>query len=38
MEIRPKPEQCIEWAKSNGFEFQQKYDLEPYHYGIVMKK
>ena len=38
MEIRPKPEQCIEWAESVGFEFQQKYDLKPYHYGIIMKK
>ena len=38
MEIRPKPEQCIEWAESVGFEFQHKYDLKPYHYGIVMKK
>ncbi len=38
MEIRPKPEQCIKWAESAGFEFQQKYDLKPYHYGIVMEK
>ena len=38
MEIRPKPEQCIEWAESAGFELQQKYDLKPYHYGLVMRK
>jgi len=38
MEIRPKPEQCIEWAESVGFEFKHKYNLKPYHYGIVMKK
>lgn len=38
IEIRPKPEQCIKWAKSAGFEFLQKYDLKPYHYGIVMRK
>jgi len=38
MVIRPKPEQCIEWAESVGFEFLQKYDLKLYHYGIVMRK
>jgi ubiquinone/menaquinone biosynthesis C-methylase UbiE len=38
MEIRPKPEQCIEWAESVGFEFQQTYNLKPYHYGIMMQK
>ena len=38
MEIRPKPEQCIEWAKNSGFNHLIKYDLKPYHYGIVMEK
>ncbi len=38
MEIRPKPEQCINWAKGVGFISEQKYDLKPYHYGIVMTK
>jgi ubiquinone/menaquinone biosynthesis C-methylase UbiE len=38
MDIRPKPEQCIRWAESVGFKFDQKYDLKPYHYGIVMIK
>ncbi|MDO8647198.1 MAG: class I SAM-dependent methyltransferase [Candidatus Diapherotrites archaeon] len=38
MDIRPKPEQCIEWAKSAGFELYQKHDLKPYHYGIIMRK
>ncbi|MDO8467862.1 MAG: methyltransferase domain-containing protein [Nanoarchaeota archaeon] len=38
MEIRPKPEQCIKWAESVGFKLQQRYDLKPYHYGIVMEK
>ncbi len=38
MEMRPKLEQCIKWAESVGFKFQQKYDLKPYHYGIVMVK
>ncbi len=26
------------WAESVGFEFQHKYDLKPYHYGVAMKK
>ena len=38
MDMRPKPEQCIEWGKSSGFELQKKYDLKPYHYGMVFKK
>jgi ubiquinone/menaquinone biosynthesis C-methylase UbiE len=38
MEMRPKPEQCIEWAESVGFNSPKKYDLKPYHYGIVMEK
>ena len=38
MEIRPKPEQCIEWATNSGFNSPRKYDLKPYHYGIVMEK
>ncbi len=38
MDIRPKPEQCIEWAKSAGFSNAVQYDLEPYHYGIVFTK
>ena len=38
MEIRPKPEQCIKWAESAGFNSSIKYDLKPYHYGIVMEK
>jgi len=38
MEIRPKPEQIIDWAKHCGFNHPLKYDLKPYHYGIVMEK
>ncbi|MDP3143663.1 MAG: class I SAM-dependent methyltransferase, partial [Candidatus Omnitrophota bacterium] len=36
MDIRPKPEQCIEWAGKAGFADPQQFDLKPYHYGIVM--
>jgi ubiquinone/menaquinone biosynthesis C-methylase UbiE len=38
MEIRPKPEQCRSWAESAGFIFEQKLDLKPYHYGLVLRK
>ncbi len=38
MNIRPKPEQCIEWATNSGFIFKKRCNLKPYHYGIVVKK
>jgi hypothetical protein len=38
MDIRPKPEQCIEWAESVGFSNTVQHDLKPYHYGIVLTK
>jgi ubiquinone/menaquinone biosynthesis C-methylase UbiE len=38
MDIRPKPEQCIQWAENEGFIKTEQYDLKPYHYGIVLKK
>ena len=38
MEIRPKPEQIIEWAKTAGFTIDKQIDLPPYHYGIILKK
>ncbi|OGX26293.1 MAG: methyltransferase type 11 [Omnitrophica WOR_2 bacterium RIFCSPHIGHO2_01_FULL_48_9] len=38
MDIRPKPEQCIQWAKECGFAHSQRHDLKPYHYGIVLRK
>ena len=38
MEIRPKPEQVINWATNANFDNPTKYDLEPYHYGIVLTK
>ena len=38
MSIRPKPEQCIAWAKEAGFINPKQHDLKPYHYGIVMRK
>ena len=40
MEIRPKPEQCIEWGIEAGFSFNKQdcYDLKPYHYGLLFRK
>ncbi len=38
MDIRPKPEQCINWAEASGFYNPVQFDLKPYHYGIVLKK
>jgi len=38
MDIRPKPEDCIKWAESAGFRGTVRYDLKPYHYGIVLIK
>ena len=38
MDIRPKPEQCIQWAVKAGFKFENKHDLKPYHYGLVFSK
>ncbi len=38
MNIRPKPEQCIQWAEKAGFIKSAQYDLKPYHYGIVLVK
>lgn len=38
MDIRPKLEDCIKWAESVGFREPIRYDLKPYHYGIVLIK
>jgi len=38
MDIRPKPEQCIQWAEKEKFIKIEQYNLKPYHYGIVMVK
>jgi ubiquinone/menaquinone biosynthesis C-methylase UbiE len=38
MDVRPKPEHCIELAVSTGFKNPQMYDLKPYHYGILLEK
>jgi SAM-dependent methyltransferase len=40
LEIRPRPEQCIEWGKAAGFTFaeDERFDLRPYHYGLLFRK
>lgn len=38
MEIRPKPEQIIEWAKIAKLNLESRIDLPPYHYGLIFKK
>lgn len=38
MDIRPKPDDCIKWAKKAGFIQPGMFDLKPYHYGIVLSK
>lgn len=40
MDIRPRPEQCIEWALVAGFRFDEgnRFDLPPHHYGLLFSK
>ena len=38
MEIRPRSGECREWAEEAGFQYVTKYDLKPYHYGLVFSK
>jgi len=40
MDIRPRPEQCRDWAVAAGFTLAvaDKIDLPPHHYGWVMEK
>jgi len=40
MDIRPQPEQCLQWSKRVGFGLLGPawIDLPPHHYGIVLHK
>lgn len=38
MDIRPRSEQCIQWAESVGLCNPIQYDLKPHHYGIILIK
>jgi SAM-dependent methyltransferase len=36
LDIRPKPEQCIDWIEQAGFKLRSGIiSLPPYHYGII---
>ncbi|KIE43950.1 class I SAM-dependent methyltransferase [Geobacter anodireducens] len=40
MDIRPRPEQCVEWGEEAGFFCfpQDRFDFRPYHYGLLLRK
>jgi SAM-dependent methyltransferase len=40
MAIRPRPEQCRDWALAAGFELTEPgiMPLPPYHYGMLLRK
>lgn len=39
LDMRPKPEQCIEWLINTGYMVKKDIiDLPPYHYGIIGTK
>ena len=40
MSIRPRPEQCRDWAEQVGFQLLPPglIDLPPYHYGFVFER
>jgi ubiquinone/menaquinone biosynthesis C-methylase UbiE len=40
MEIRPRPEQCRQWAEETGFRLLPPgiVDLPPYHYGMLLER
>jgi SAM-dependent methyltransferase len=40
MEIRPRPEQCVEWGREAGFRYseRERFDFPPYHYGLLLRK
>jgi ubiquinone/menaquinone biosynthesis C-methylase UbiE len=39
LRIRPRPEQCAQWASDAGFQLSGgPIELPPYHYGLVARK
>jgi len=38
MSIRPRPEQCLKWARDAGFDLVKCCDLKPYHYGLLLRR
>ncbi len=38
-EIRPKPQECINWAIETGFEVSKNpFILKPYHFGLIITR
>lgn len=40
MDIRPRPEQCRDWAVQEGFRLLESgiMELPPYHYGMILER
>ena len=38
MKMLPTLKQCVRFAESVGFLLEKKFDLNPYHFGIVLRK
>jgi len=40
LDIRPRPEDCMRWAREAGLRLDESgiVDLPPYHYGLVLKR
>ena len=38
LDIRPTPDQCKKWAIESRFAIGREVSLEPYHFGIVLRK
>ncbi|OFX79193.1 MAG: methyltransferase type 11 [Bacteroidetes bacterium GWE2_29_8] len=38
LDIRPNQQICKKWALESGFKIQKEMFLEPYHFGIIIKK
>lgn len=39
LDIRPRPEQCLEWALTAGFKkVGEILEMPPYHYGILLRR
>jgi len=40
LDIRPRPEQCIQWGREAGFYFDEsnRLELPPYHYGLLFTR
>jgi ubiquinone/menaquinone biosynthesis C-methylase UbiE len=38
-EIRPKPQECVNWAMETGFKVSKNpFIIKPYHFGLIIQK